>query len=254
MKYVIALALSLALACSREESASKTTAETTSPSSTETSATTTVSTTTRRTTTLAPAPAPAGAEPVAGPKLAPVDQGSSDASFAAFREKLRAAVKARDAKAVAALVDPKIRTSFGDGGGVADFEKTLARPGSFEMLDQLLSLGGTFLGEGDSRSFWAPYVYSTWPEERDAFTHVAVIGENVPLRKTPDANAEVIATLSHDIVERPKYTEEAWQQVKTADGRGGYVETKQIWSPVGYRAGFNKKNGEWKMTALVAGD
>ncbi|HEX2834433.1 MAG TPA: SH3 domain-containing protein [Thermoanaerobaculia bacterium] len=254
MKFVIALFLTVAVGCSRSEESSSANSTASAATTSAISTTSITSTTTQPSTTLAPAPAPAGAEPVAGPKLTPVDQGASDPTFAAYREQLRAAVKAHDVKATLALVDPKIRTSFGDRGGVSDFEKTLAKPGAFAMLEQLLSLGGTFLGEGDSRSFWAPYVYSAWPEERDAFTHVAVIGENVPLRKRAAADAEIVATLSHDILERPKFSEEPWQEVKTADGRSGFVETKQVWSPVGYRAGFNKKNGEWKMTALVAGD
>ncbi|HEX7828273.1 MAG TPA: SH3 domain-containing protein [Thermoanaerobaculia bacterium] len=261
MKFFIALALTLTLACGgRDESATQTdTSATTTTSATsvatqtETSATTDTSATTE---TLAPAPTPVGAEPVAGPKLAPVDQASTDPTFVAYRDKLRAAVKSRDAKAVVALSDPKIRTSFGDGGGTSALQKALARPGVWDELDSVLAHGGSFLGEGETKSFWAPYVYSAWPEEKDVFTHFAVIGENVPLRKSADANAEVIASLSHDIVERatPGPDKGDWRHVKTADGRTGYVAAKDVHGPVGYRAGFLKQNGEWKMNAFVAGD
>lgn len=248
MKFLIALSLVFVFACGGRDAAS------TGSSSTSAAETTaTQSTTTQADTTLTPAPAPVGVEPVAGPKLSPVDEAAKDPTFVAYREKLRAALQAHDTKAVLALVDPKIRTSFGDGGGVTAFEKILARPGAFELLNTTLSLGGTFLGGSNDQAFWAPYVYSAWPEEKDAFSHLAVIAENVPLRKSADANAEVIATLSYDIVEGTP-TEEPWKQVKTTDGRTGFVEWKNVWSPIGYRAGFNKQNGEWKMTGFVAGD
>lgn len=202
-------------------------------------------------------PPPASAAPaVTGPKLPFVDEGSRDADFAAYRELLLTAVRAGDVKAIVALADPKVRTSFGDGGGSAALGKTLARPEVLAELEQILTLGGTFRGEGADASFWAPYVYSSYPDAHDAFTTVAVIADDVPLRETADANAPAIATLSRDIVERVSQgpAEGAWQKVKTADGKTGYVETKSVRSPIDYRAGFNKSAQGWRMTAFVAGD
>jgi hypothetical protein len=195
-----------------------------------------------------PAPAPPAVPAVAGPKLPFVDEGTRDADFNAYRERLLAAVRARDVKAVAALADPKIRTSFGDGGGSADLEKLLPE------LEQILTLGGTFRGEGAQASFWAPYVYSSYPDAQDSFTTVAVIADDVPLRSAADANAPAIATLSRDIVELVGGMTTPWQNVKTADGKTGFVEAKSIRSPIDYRAGFNKTPQGWRMTALVKGD
>ncbi len=45
-----------------------------------------------------------------------------------------------------------------------------------------------------------------------------------------------------------------WIGVTLKDGRRGYVAEQYIWSPVGYRAIFDKNNGKWTMTALIAGD
>jgi hypothetical protein len=194
------------------------------------------------------------APPSNGPKLTPVDEAGKDASLLAFRDQLVAAVRRRDADAVIALADPKIRTSFGGGGGSEDLRRALQQPGVWEDFEQLLSQGGSFVGE----SFWAPYVYSAWPDAHDAFTSLAITGENVPLRESRDPSSRAIATLSHDIVQRagePGRDEGDWRQVKTADGHTGWVEAKHVRSPVGYRAGFLKnKEGAWKMNALVAGD
>lgn len=181
----------------------------------------------------------------------PVDEASQDATFVAYRDELLAAVRARDAESVVALADPNIRTSFGDDGGADALRKKLAETETWADFEQLLSLGGTFRGEAESRSFWAPYVYSAWPEEHDAFTSLAVIGKDVPLRTSNAANAETVALLSYDIVMR---AEGSGVNVKTADGRTGFVDPAMLRSPVGYRAGFMKSGGRWRMTALVAGD
>jgi hypothetical protein len=214
-------------------------------------ATTAVSTTTATATTAPAAPK------VTGPKLLPVDEAASDPSLVAFRDELLAAVRRRDADAVVALADPKIRTSFGGGGGAADFKPALGQPGVWEDFELLLTQGGKFVGEGPERSFWAPYVYSAWPEEKDAFQFLAITGENVPLHQSDDASSPVIATLSYDIVERegqPRRDGGAWQHIKTADGHTGWVEMRSVRSPIGYRAGFLKSDGKWRMNALVAGD
>jgi hypothetical protein len=216
--------------------------------------TTTASETTAATSTGAPVPpSPPAAPAVTGPKLMPVDDAPQDAALVAYRNQLLEAVRRRDADAVVALVDPKIRTSFGDGGGAAEFRKALARAGTMEDLELVLSHGGTFEGEGESRSFWAPYVYSAWPEEHDAFQSLAVIGDHVPLRESKDPASPVAAMLAYDVVTLVT-SEGDLRQVKTADGKTGWVDAKHVRSPIGYRAGFNRVNGQWKMNAFVAGD
>jgi hypothetical protein len=205
----------------------------------------------------APPAAPA-APAVKGPKLLPVDAATDDAALVAYRDELLGAVKRHDADAVIALVDPKIRTSFGGGGGAAGLRHSLEQPGSWNDLEQLLSLGGSFQGEGAGRSFWAPYVYSAFPDAQDAFESLVVVAAEVPLFETPDPNGHVVATLSHDIVtivrEAPSAEAGSFRHVKTADGRTGWVESAKVRSPIGYRAGFLKQDGKWRMNVLVAGD
>lgn len=188
---------------------------------------------------------------VTGPKLAFVDEAAKDPSFAAYRDQLLAAVRARDAKTLIALSDPNIRTSFGSDSNGAELERALNED-LWQELEQTLSLGGNFR-EG---MFWAPYVYSAWPDSQDAFETLAVVGKDVPLRESADASAPAIATLSRDLVTRASAPGEggAWTKVKTADGKTGFVESKSLRSPVGYRAGFLKTKDGWRMSAWVAGD
>lgn len=191
-----------------------------------------------------------------GQKLRPVDEGKDDASFAAFRERILAAVRKHDAAAVIAASDPAIRTSFGGGGGAKDLQRLLERPEIWSELETILSLGGKFAGEGADRTFWAPYVYSAWPDGQDAFTALAVISDDTALRELAEGSSRVRATLSYDIVERlgQPVAGAKWISVKTADGRTGFVDASTVRSPIAYRAGFVRRGGPWKMNALVAGD
>lgn len=197
-----------------------------------------------------PSPPPASATSTAteGPKLMPADEAKKDPSLVAYREKLLDAVRRHDVDAVIASADPNIRTSFGEGGGSGVLRRMLESPERWRDLEQILTLGGSFR----QRTFWAPYVYSAWPESQDAFTSVAVIAENVPLRSS--ATGPNVAMLSYDIVQRVGDPKDGWQEVKLSDGRTGFVESKFLRSPIGYRAAFDKEDGHWRMTALVAGD
>ena len=191
--------------------------------------------------------------------LCPVDNADRDPTFVAYREQLQAAVAARDTATLLSLIDPNVRTDFGGGGGLDDFRKqwALDSPDSplWRALDDILRLGGSFRGAGDETSFWAPYVYAVWPESADAFEHVAAVRANVALREKPDPNAAVVAEVDWAVLRLVGGApSDQWRQVRTADGKEGFVAAADVRSPIGYRAGFNRVNGQWKMTALVAGD
>lgn len=185
---------------------------------------------------------------VTGPKLPFIDEAANDPSFLAYREKLLTAVRARDKNALLALSDPHIRTTFGGDGDAAELERALNED-LWRELEQILTLGGSFR-EG---MFWAPYVYSNWPESQDAFETFAIVADDVPLRTSPDPGSPAIATLSRDLVTRAG-DPGPWQKVTTADGKTGFVEAKFARSPVDYRAGFAHDANGWSMNALVAGD
>jgi hypothetical protein len=108
-------------------------------------------------------------------KLLPVDEAAQVPAFKAFRDALRAAVAARDADRVLALMHPAI----GQGGLEMALRTTKEQLGgqehqSWTALDELLRLGGTFTkgpnrvrdsGERQyaAREFCAPYVWSAFP-------------------------------------------------------------------------------------------
>lgn len=197
-------------------------------------------------------------------KLYPVDEARTRPDFLAFRERLKATVARRDSAALLQVIDPEIRVSFGVENGLQAFKKqwrpTDASSPLWRELGAVLSLGGAFDDQG---AFWAPYVYSRWPEALDAFERAAVIREGVTVRSRPSSEAPILARLSYDIVKlgRGEPLVEAhpngprtWRAIVTPRGQPGYVQSHLLRGPVNYRARFIKKGGQWRMELLVAGD
>ena len=189
----------------------------------------------------------------------PVDRASDDPTFVEYRKKLLAAVDAKNTAALEPLVDPNIRIGFGGGGGWSDFREKWDLPSEeselWTQLGTILRMGGSFAGPPESRRFCAPYVYSDWPENTDAFEYLAVIDENVPLRERASDDATVVAEMDYEIVRSLDHDfNKPWRQVELSDKKKGFVRSDKVRSSIQYRACFQKPAGEWKMNLLVAGD
>ena len=213
--------------------------------------------------------------------LMPVDEGQSNPSLAAFRTKLIAAVKRKDAKYVLSVLDPKVKIDFGGGAGIVAFKKEWENLGPesrfWAQFLPVISNGGAFSDETEAKEpmFWAPYVFGSFPSELDAFEHAAIIGKDVHLRAKPSLKGDIVAKLSFNIVKidpdeldvpdegmspaEMAYTGRNpepffWVKVTTLGGKTGYVKDEYVRRPVDYRAGFEKKRGVWKLVAFIAGD
>lgn len=210
-------------------------------------------------TTLLAAIAHAQAQPTAaGPAtLLPADQAPRLPDFLAFRTQLQSAISRRDVQAVTAVLHPDVKLSFGGDDGVSAFAPlwTPTAPDTklWETLATVLALGGTF--EGDS-IFTAPYVFTNWPHDLDAFDYAAIIGKGVRVRRAPSDTAAVVATLDYAIVEtlESATNESSWVPVRIAGGHRGYVHRRYIRSPIDYRVRFVKRDGRWQMVFFLAGD
>jgi len=194
-------------------------------------------------------------------KLYPVDEGKKDASFNAFRERLLKAARERDKKFLLSVIDPQIKWSFGDDHGIKGFRKHWKIDGGvselWSELIEVLSLGGTFSTSEGRKGFWAPYTFSSFPDDLDAFEYAAITGKDVRVRARPNASAQIVATLSYDLVKADfsgKGGAIEWAKVTTPGGKGGYVLKKFVRSPVDYRAHFENIKGKWLMTVFIAGD
>jgi hypothetical protein len=187
----------------------------------------------------------------------PIDEAVSNPEFFAFRARLHNAIVRRDVAAAQAVLHPEVKLSFGGDYGLQGFMQ-LWEPSSpqsqlWETLATVLALGGTFADDG---SFTAPYVFSRWPNEKDAFTHVAVIGQNVPVYSAASNTAAVTTTVSFTVIEVASDSafDEPWVKVVLNDKRSGYLERRFVRSPLDYRVRFIKQDEHWLMELFVAGD
>ena len=199
-------------------------------------------------------------------KLYPVDEGDESPEFAAFREELIAAAQSKDVDFIRSHTDASVRYTFGINEGIDGFLRQWeldANPRESPFWDELLqvaNLGGRFRNE-EKTSFIAPYVFSDFPEDIDAFQHAAIIDKNVKVYAEPSADSEIVGTLTYSIVrilERHFPSEEAprpaWLKVETFSGNTGYIPAEYGRSPVDYRGNWVKLGGTWKMIFFVAGD
>ncbi|HEY8561097.1 MAG TPA: SH3 domain-containing protein [Pyrinomonadaceae bacterium] len=199
----------------------------------------------------------------------PLDEAKRDASFLAFRARLIAAAKTRDAQYVLSVVDKDIKNGFAGNDGVAEFKKqwNLASPNSkfWEEFTPVITNGGTFDKESGNKNmlFVAPFTFNGFPEDLDAFDYSSIFGNNVNLRAAPDASSKSLARLSYNVVKvdyqnsvkkSGSEDEYLWLKIETLGGKSGFVSAEFVRSPIDYRAGFEKKNGRWKMVFFLAGD
>lgn len=191
-------------------------------------------------------------------KLLPTDEAVRDPQLFAFRAQLQAAIARHDIQAVLDVVHPNIKNTFGGDDGIESFKRLWKLPGGeSELWDELgtvLALGGSFQNEDN---FFAPYVYSEWPERFDAFQHAAVVGTGVRVRSEPGLQGAILTSLTFDIVQvQPRSPDlpRDWTPVKLLDGRKGYIASRYVRSPVDYRASLSRENGSWRLNFFVAGD
>lgn len=204
------------------------------------------------------APPPAAPHVDSGaPKLLPIDQ--ADSSFRAFREEALRALARSDTAFLYGILSPAIKNSFGGDDSIAGFKRiwNMDEPNSavWDMLTRVLRMGGKLT---DS-TFIAPYVFAFWPDSIDAFEHIAVIREQAPLYATPNVNEQVIGTASYAILKA-----EAWEgtgekaathvRVRLPNGAQAWLNTADVYSPIGRRAFFERQDGHWRMLLFVAGD
>jgi len=189
--------------------------------------------------------------------LQPVDEAGSHPDFLEFRTRLQAIVERQDTGALLEILHPDIRASFGSDHGIAAFRAmwNLDAPDSelWKQLGTVLSLGGTFDGGGD---FTAPYTFSRWPNDVDAFESVAVLGMNVRVRGEPQPNGPVVGSVSYALLpldDGPPDPSAEWTAIRF-DGRKAYIASRYVRSPIDYRARFTRTDGRWRMVMFLAGD
>ena len=216
--------------------------------------------------TASPSPAvPVGKVPTAGatsPPLpaeiafAPRDECAAQAGWKAFRDKLGSAVSSRNAAALAALADRNVKLDYGGGAGRPELLRRLRQPagGLWRDLATILPLGCSV--EGGLAAL--PWYFWRIPNSVDPATTMLVTGEAVPLRDGAKATARAVMTLDWPmVILTAKSFDPAvrFTRIRTrAGGQDGYVETRRLRSLLARRIIAEQTGGEWRITAIVAGD
>lgn len=193
------------------------------------------------------------ASAVAEESFAPRDECSALPGWKPFRERLAAAVKARDGVALAKLADPAVKLDFGGGAGSAELQKRL-RAGLWRELAELLPLGCSV----DGGIAAMPWYFWRIPPKVDPAEAMLVSGASVVLKAKPLPGARTVTTLDWPIVilaDKGFDPASRFTHVRTrAGGLDGYVETGLLRSLLARRVVAEQAKGEWRITAIVAGD
>jgi hypothetical protein len=193
------------------------------------------------------------AAPLQARTLPPRDECAADAGFAQFRARLLDIVARHDAPGLLALTADDIRFSFGDDGGKGGFiaQWGLNSPdtsGLWPLLAGVLASGCA----REAEHFASPYIFSRFPEELDPFSS-GVAGPGARLYRTRTQETETTA-IDWEILAQVTMESDGWANVRLQDGRNGLLPPGAVLSPIGHRALFERRDGDWRLVAFVAGD
>lgn len=179
--------------------------------------------------------------------------------FYQFRQRLREAVRRRDANFIRSTAIPGIRLTFGDPKTLDDLNIDNPKAEIWLGMEKAFSTGCAY----DTQTWICPHVFHVFEVlPLDPFDYFAIVGVNVNARSQPSTNSQIVGVLSNEVV---KYDYQAtgaynldnpnsWTPIVLPNGRRGYVLNRYVYSPIGYRGFFKKVQGKWKMITFVAGD
>ncbi len=186
-------------------------------------------------------------------KYAPRDDCSEVAGADEFRQRLNAAVNARDADALVRLAASDVKLGFDGSSGADQLRKRLANKDwqLWDKLDTLVTLG---CAVNDQGGITMPWVAAQALPDIDASDGMLVLGEEVRMRATPGGTT--LRLLSWDAVEMagPFQPDAPFQHVTLPGVGSGYVATAKLRSLLDYRLIASSRNGKWRFTSLVSGD
>jgi hypothetical protein len=194
------------------------------------------------------------------------DVEARDPELARVRDRLRAAIAARDLQAVRAIFAPTVRDQ--DAAVAAD--DVLATMGplvpgqplsdEWQALDAALRLGGTRLGD----AYVVPFTASAATGRANAANEVFVAGLDVPVRDNPAGAGVMVTRLSNAIVRAALVSDvqtpsdasgcRTWTAIESASATVGWVCAADTRPMVGLYYAFERIDEAWRLTALWAAD
>lgn len=189
------------------------------------------------------------------------DAGERDPSFASFRRQLLAVAHERDTTALRSLVAEHVLVGSGETGIDAFLRRWEAdRPES--ALWPTLVRSATSAATASEDGFCAPSYACSFPASLDPGLHAVLAGDVVTIRRLPDPDAPVMATVGRLVVpfggaectdsSDGTFIEdrEGWARIVLPDGRWGFVAEADLHEPTDTRVEFRRAGDRWMIVAI----
>jgi len=216
------------------------------------------------------------------------DEVKPGSEFAQFRQRLRQAIRDRNAQFVRSILpDEEIGIGFGSRK-VANIKLENPNEEFWSLLEKAVSIGcfpqasqnrpnvdpatGLWVCNNVAHEFSRQYPnLSSGPGVEYQINHVVVVGNDINVRAQPNFNSPIVGLLSNEVVKlnRPvqeqqlkELTEQgqfydsinSWTPVILPNNKQGYVSSRYAYSLLEYQAVFGKVNGQWQLLYLPGGD
>jgi hypothetical protein len=196
---------------------------------------------------------------VAAPtRLPPVEHCGGDPEFTAVRTRVERVIQKQDIDGLLSLMAQNVRVTFGGRYGRDDFRRHWGRSKDqsklWKELRRATELGCATAIDGQGEEYRAMPAMFVTGDDLDGFeTWVALPG--AVMRTRPSAKAPVrMRVPAWTVLNEVEHDGGPWIEARTPKGRHGFVPTSQARSIIDYRVVFGRRDGQWKITAFVAGD
>lgn len=209
-------------------------------------------------------------------KVLPHDDSKDNPEIKAFVDNLINAINKKDTTFIFSAISPKVELSYQDGDDINNINhlKKMCQNDSV-LNDFLYELQRSIsLGLIKSENYYDfPYVCQLpWYKEPSGFTtDLCAIASDVKVYEKPDLKSKVIGQLNYEVVkvdyekiEKIKdklngvsyydLTKDWYYIIKYKEKVEGFVQSKDLYSMMGYRGKIEKINGKYLITTFASGD
>jgi hypothetical protein len=198
-------------------------------------------------------------------KLFPTDDSRTDSGLATLKQRLLTAANRKDVTALASMLSATLRVDFADTSSDAFLRDFASRSPEEQAefwrdLRDAVALG---LSKTDTLVY-APATYLALSKSR---YDLVITGDHVNVHEAPNEKSAVVATLSHDFVNKgPKDETELdsriridgyeypWRQIVLPSGTVAWAPEKYVQGRDSMRLAFRQVSGVWRLVMLARGD
>jgi len=179
-----------------------------------------------------------------------------------FVNEVRQTVTQRNIDALVDLTAGDLTTSFGPNQpALREFVRDEGEA-FWHSLEELVDLGGSFIGSPSEGHYCLPYIYAAFPDDLDAYEYHVVVKPSVDARAEASIESAIIPLPDYAVVRTgfgtPRIAKGSegreWARINLKSNDDAYIKADALRSPLGWRMCIQKRGGNWRITALVSGD